>query len=106
MDEGMIGSGMTEGEVTEGEIRTENPWGQQNEAQTTVVVETGRGSSVRAAVGAPFAETIERIADQANYGGYFRVYLNGGEIVDPTNAPPRIEAGMRIAITAYDKVGQ
>lgn len=71
----------------------------------TVFIETGRGQTAEVEVGAPFSATVERISEEANYGGYFRVFLNGREIVRPEEAPPTIEADMRIAITAYDKVG-
>lgn len=70
-----------------------------------VHIETGRGQTAEVQAGAPFQETIERVADEAHYGGYFRVFLNGEEILDPNEAPAVIEAGMRIAITSYDKVG-
>ena len=70
-----------------------------------IMVDTGRGNSVPVNPGANFGETIERIAEEANYGGYFRVFLNGREVVEPEEAPAVIESGMRLAITAYDKVG-
>ena len=70
-----------------------------------VMVETGRGNAVGVAAGAPFRDTVEQIAHQANYGGYFRVFLNGDEIINPIESPTTIEAGMRIAVTSYDKVG-
>lgn len=70
-----------------------------------VIIETGRGNSVNIDAGEPFQATIERIADEANYGGYFRVFLNGEEIVDPTTAPRTLEEGMRVTLTPYDKVG-
>ncbi len=72
---------------------------------TQVMVETGRGNAVGVAVGAPFAATVENIAHQANYGGYFRVFLNGDELINPPDASKTIEAGMRIAVCSYDKVG-
>jgi len=71
----------------------------------SVFVETGRGQTAEVQLGAPFAETIERIADEAHYGGYYRVFLNGEEILNPEEAPTTIESGMRIIITSYDKVG-
>ena len=71
----------------------------------SVNIETGRGQTAEVQVGAPFQETIERVADEAHYGGYFRVFLNGDELLDPNEAPTVVEAGMRIAITSYDKVG-
>ncbi len=70
-----------------------------------VFVETGRGQAIEVQAGAPFKETIERIADEAHYGGYFRVFLNGEELLDPDESPEAVEPGMRIAITSYDKVG-
>ena len=70
----------------------------------TVFVETGRGMPVEVRVGAPFVETVRRIASDAHYGGYFRTYLNGSSI-DPDDAPETIDAGMRIVITSYEKVG-
>lgn len=72
----------------------------------TVMVETGRGNAVAVQVGAPFRETVERIAEAAHYGGSFRVYLNAEEVIEPGEAPTSIQPGMRIAITAYDKVGK
>ena len=72
----------------------------------TVHIETGRGLTAEVQAGAPFQETIERVADEAHYGGYFRVFLNGEEIINPDEAPATIEPGMRLAITSYDKVGK
>jgi hypothetical protein len=74
-------------------------------AAPTIPIDAGRGNMVDVPVHVPFAETIDRVAERANYGGYYRVYLNGSEISDPSMAPPTIEPGMRIALTAYDKVG-
>jgi len=71
----------------------------------TMFIETGRGNAVEIPVGVPFEETIKRLADEAHYGGFFRVFVNGLEVINPTDAPATIEAGQRIAITAYDKVG-
>jgi hypothetical protein len=71
----------------------------------TIFIETGRGATAEVPVGSPFQPTIERIAEEAHYGGYFRVFLNSQEVVEPTEAPATIEAGMRIALTPYDKVG-
>lgn len=70
-----------------------------------IYIDTGRGTQVEAHVGDNFEEKVNYAADQVNYGGYFRVFINGVEVVDPTDAPPTIQKGMRIAITAYDKVG-
>lgn len=87
-------------------IEVSNPgFGASPRQQDTVPVETGRGNAVNVPVGADFVPTIERLADEANYGGYYRVFLNGIEIINPTDAPPRIESGMRICLTSYDKVG-
>ena len=71
----------------------------------SVFIETGRGQTAEVQVGSPFQPTIEKIAEEAHYGGYFRVFLNGEEVVNPEEAPAAIEAGMRIAVTSYDKVG-
>jgi len=70
----------------------------------SVFVETGRGEAVEVQAGAPFAETVEHLADQAHYGGYFRVFLNGSEILNPAESPQILEPGMRVVITSYDKV--
>ncbi len=70
-----------------------------------VFIDTGRGPQVEVAVGGGFQPTIEQIADQSHYGGAFRVFLNGIEIVDEEDIPAKVEAGMRIALTAYDKPG-
>jgi hypothetical protein len=85
----------------------EGEWGGTRTQQpvATIPIDTGRGQVVEVPVGAPFSETIERVADEAHYGGYFRVFLNGSELVDPEEAPEKIEASQRIAITSYDKVG-
>lgn len=80
-------------------------FGHEATAQESVHIETGRGQTTEVQSGAPFVATIERVADEAHYGGYFRPFLNGVEIVEPEDAPDTIEAGMRIVITAYDKVG-
>lgn len=93
-----------EGEEETAASEVTQAWGGENRQQE-VSVETGRGQAVKVRVGSPFAPTIERIADQANYGGFYRVFLNGSEVVTPEQAPERIEAGMRIAVSAYDKVG-
>ena len=70
-----------------------------------VFIETGRGQTAEVQVGAPFQPTIERIAEEAHYGGYFRVFLNGEEIINPEEAPATIEPGMRIALTSYRNRG-
>lgn len=118
-DERVEGQEEQEVEVVEAEVVEETgtdvvplnleprPEGFGNVPTTTerVHIETGRGQTAEAQVGQPFTETIERVADQANYGGYFRVFLNGEEVLEPTQAPEFIEPGQRIAITSYDKVG-
>ena len=71
--------------------------------EESVFVETGRGQTIEVQVGAPFAETIEHLADEAHYGGFFRVFLNGEELLEPEESPATIEPRMRIAITSYDK---
>ena len=71
----------------------------------TVSVDVGRGQAVEVGVGEPFVNTLEELARAANYGGYYKVFLNGSEVVNPADAPESIESGMRIAITSYDKVG-
>jgi len=70
-----------------------------------VPVDVGHGNMVDVAAGSPFRETIERLAVDAHYGGYFRVFLGDSEIINPSDAPATIEAGQHIAITSYDKVG-
>jgi len=93
----------------EGEEEYHRPgWTPENTNAPTgemVSIETGRGNAVQVPAGSNFVQTVEGVADQASYGGFFRVYLNGDEIVDPSRAPEKIEPGMRIAITSYDKVG-
>lgn len=71
----------------------------------SVFVDTGRGGAAEVQAGALFKEALEHIAEEAHYGGYFRVFLNGDELINPEDAPETIEPGMRIAITSYDKVG-
>jgi len=78
---------------------------QANHPTESVFIDTGRGQTVEVPVGSPFQLTLERIAEEAHYGGYFRVFLNGEEVVNPEEAPTAIEASMRIAVTSYDKVG-
>jgi hypothetical protein len=81
-----------------------------------VFVETGRGEPVQVRVGELFRNKIETLAEQAHYGGFFRVFVNGQEILEPDAAeaqmkglpvpPTYFEPGMRVVITPYDKVGQ
>jgi len=95
---------MVEEEEEEEEVRP--AWGGvERPAGGSLFVDTGRGHTAEVQVGAPFKETIESVADEAHYGGYFRVFLNGNEVINPEDAPESIEAGQRIVITAYDKVG-
>jgi len=70
-----------------------------------VMVETGRNNSVAVPVGSPFGAAVDAISNEANYGGYYRVFLNGSEVIHESDAPEFIEVGQRIAITSYDKVG-
>ena len=101
-DEEVEDAAVEEEEVEE----SQDPGWAEGQAPTeTVFVETGRGNSIEVPVGANFQETVERIADEAHYGGYFRVFLNGEELINPTESPETIQAGQRIAITSYDKVG-
>lgn len=88
------------------EDKAEEEWGGGSKQEGTVHIQTGRNRTVEVSVGSSFCETIEHVADEAHYGGYFRVFLNGEEIINPTLAPERIEAGMRIILTSYDKVGK
>ena len=77
----------------------------ETQPEQPVFVDTGRSNAIPVSAGSPFVATLERIAEQHNYGHYFRVFLNGSEVVNPEDSPETIEAGMRIAITPYDKVG-
>ncbi len=70
-----------------------------------VFIETGRGNAVPVTIGSPFVPTIADIANHANYGRNFRVFLNGSEILNPSEAPEVIQANHRIVLTPYDKVG-
>ena len=71
----------------------------------SVFVDVGRGEPAEVQTGAPFVETLDRLAEQAHYGGDYRVFLNGLEVLYIEEAPATIEAGMRLAITSYDKPG-
>jgi len=71
----------------------------------TVPVDTGRGQVVEVPAGSAFVPTLERLAEEAHYGGYFRIFVNGNEVVNPEDSPDTLEPGMRVAITSYDKVG-
>ena len=68
----------TRNEVVE-EVTPTPRFGEGTRAIGSVHIETGRGQT---AVGQPFGSTIERIAEEAHYGGYFRVFLNGEEILN------------------------
>lgn len=89
----------------EGEPEPRHEWAADQRPAQPIFVDTGRGAAVEVAPGSPFVTTLERLADEHNYGGYFRIFLNGNEVVNPENSPETIEPGMRIAITSYDKVG-
>ena len=86
-------------------------FGEADRGQDKLVpVDVGHGNMVEAKVGADFVNTVEQIARDCHYGGFYRVYLaqNGGkmsEVLNPSDAPAKIESGMRLAITSYDKVG-
>jgi len=106
------GQNVDEGEEEEGGVAPPEEgegrprgWAPETPAGGSVFIETGRGQTAEVQMGAPFQETIERVADEAHYGGYFRVFLNGEELLNPEEAPSTIEPGMRIALTSYDKVG-
>jgi len=85
--------------------KTEDVFGEPDRKKGNVSVDVGRGSMVEVPVGADFVNTVEQLARDAHYGGYFKVFVNNSEVVNPNDAPDKIEAGMRIAITSYDKVG-
>jgi len=62
--------------------------------------------------GAPFAETVKRVADEKEVGARdseghrnFRVILGGTEIVDPEQAPATIEEGAELVLFPFDKAG-
>jgi len=78
-----------------------------------VMVETGRGNAIAVDIGAPVEETLDRIANQCNYGGDYRVFLQGTELLEPGEIPfdpqthrQTFQAGQRWSITAYDKPGR
>lgn len=90
----------------EAELQAKTGWQNPNaRPNQTVFIETGRNNSVEVPVGSPFQPTIERLAEDAHYGGYFRVYVNGTEVVNPEESPATVEADARISITSFDKVG-
>ena len=68
-------------------------------------MDAGRGDPIEVQTGSPFIETLDRLAGLAHYGGDYRVFLNGSEILYIEEAPATIEDGMRLAITSYDKPG-
>ena len=70
-----------------------------------VAVDTGGRIAVRIAVGSNFAEEVQRVANEANFGGFYKVYLNDSELEHIEDAPEKVEPGMRIAIAPYDKAG-
>ena len=98
---GLIGAEAEEGLET----TVSDTFGEAAREGNTVPVDVGRGQVINVRVGSPFVATLEELAERANYGGFFRIYLNGNEIPEPSDAPATIESGMRIAITSYDKVG-
>ena len=71
----------------------------------SVFVDVGRGDPIEVQTGSPFIETLDRLAEQAHYGGDYRVFLNGSEVLYIEEAPATIEDGMRLAITSYAKPG-
>lgn len=87
-------------------------FGEPDRAAGIVSVDVGRGQAVEVKVGADFVNTLEQIARDYHYGGYYRIFLAEGsgrdmhEVVNPEDSPDKVEAGMRIAITSYDKVGR
>ncbi len=89
-----------------GEQEHPRGWSEEQRGQTQPIhVDTGRGNTQEVSPGSLFASTLERLADEAHYGGYFRVFLNGSEVINPQDSPETIEPGMRVCITSYDKVG-
>jgi len=96
----------TEEETEEEEGEAPREWAEEQRAtEQPIIVDTGRGQTVEVQPGAPFVATLERLANEAHYGGYFRIFLNGSEVINPEDSPETIEPGMRLAITSYDKVG-
>jgi len=101
-DQANIPNQIPEDEV-EGQVQPQ--FGANQRAGAPIYVDIGRGQTAEVQAGDPFVPTLDRLAEEAHYGGYFRVFLNGSEVVDPADAPATIEPGMRLAITSYDKVG-
>lgn len=103
-----------EREVLEGEMLPMIPTFRDSarRREGVVMVETGRNKAVPAPVGANLDDTIDQIAERANYGGDYRVFINGSEILSAEEYPRDmngnqvIQAGMRIAISSYDKPGK
>jgi len=98
------GEGEGEDDTAEEAPRT-SIHGQATRPTGSVFVDVGRGEPVEVPVGAPFVETLDRLAEQAHYGGDYRVFLNGSEVLYIEEAPATVEEGQRIAITSYDKPG-
>ena len=94
-------------DAQEAGIGEEQPrgWADGRTQGQPIFVHLDRGEPVQVAPGSPFIETLEELAEQAHYGGWFRVFVNGSEVINPEDAPATIEPGMRVAIAAYDKVG-
>ncbi len=109
MPEERLEDEMVDEEDREWEEDWDEPRPEFGEGQRTtdhVIVDVGRGGATASIpVGSDFVPTMERLAEEHNYGGYYRVWLNGSEVVDPDDAPAQVEAGMRIVLTPYDKVG-
>ena len=85
-------------------------FGEPDRTAGVVSVDVGNGQKVEAKVGSDFVNTVEQIARDCKNGCFYKVYLATGtgslqEVLNPEDAPAKIEAGMRIAITSYDKVG-
>lgn len=73
-------------------------WGEK------ITISTDKGSKIEVSVGEPFAAAVNRVAEEANYGKHFRVFLAGEEI-EPDECPETILLGQDIKLTSYDKVG-
>jgi len=103
---GLIDKEEEEGDVGEEESTPRTPFAARATRQAgSVFVDVGRGDPIEVQTGSPFVETLDRLAGLAHYGGDYRVFLNGSEILYIEEAPATIEDGMRLAITSYDKPG-
>ena len=97
------------GRYVRSDPHTEN-FGDPDRQAGNVSVDVGRGQNVEVPAGSDFVNTVEQLARDAHYGGFYKVFIAEGdapmrEVVKPSDAPETIEVGMRIAITSYDKVG-